>query len=233
MCKVEMNSLAQAHPTALYVDSCAGARFWWSCQMAQHTLLSLLWARLVRLQLASPFCFVYAPFVMVIPVFKTTLCYAWLTVLANILPPGTISAPGQYNIILCPAAVQRRIALAAPLIWPCNMIQICISIDNYTSTYECGYRSDLATIRTTFQPVQFIYSCRDAGDGLFIVKFKVRIHVNVFRNREALMYKYVVFSRRNKEVGHPYEYLYGAQYGSGTKNRALMIPQGRVVSGGK
>ena len=78
-----------------------------------------------------------------------------------------------------------------------------------------------------------VLALRDAGDGLFIVKFKVRILVDVFRNREALLYKYVVFSRRNKEVGHPYEYLYGASYGYGTKNRALKIPKDKVVAGGK
>ena len=68
------------------------------------------------------------------------------------------------------------------------------------------------------------------------MNFEVRIHADafVFRNREALLlYKYVVFSQQNKEVGHPYEYLYGASCGSGTKNRALRIPKVRVVSGGK
>ena len=67
---------------------------------------------------------------------------------------------------------------------------------------------------------------------MFIVKFKVWIQVDVFRNREALMYKYVVFSRRNKE-GNPYEYLHGASYGSGHKNRALKIPKDRIFCGGK
>ena len=57
--------------------------------------------------------------------------------------------------------------------------------------------------------------------------------MNVFRNVEALLYKYVVFSRRNKEVGHPYEYLYGAPYVSTPKNRALKIHKDKVVFGGK
>ena len=83
-----------------------------------------------------------------------------------------------------------------------------------------------------FSVQSYLHSCRDIGDGLFIVEFKVRILVNVFRKLKALLYKYVVFSQRNKEVGHPYEYLYGATYGNGTKNRALMFPQDRVVPGG-
>lgn len=65
------------------------------------------------------------------------------------------------------------------------------------------------------------------------MKFKVRIHADVFRNMEALLYKYVVFSRQSKKVGHFYEYLYGTQHGSDPKNRALKIPKDRVVFGGK
>ena len=62
------------------------------------------------------------------------------------------------------------------------------------------------------------------------MEFQVRIHLDVFKTREGvLLYKYVVFSRQNKEVGHPYEYLYGGDpYVSGIKRRALTIYKDRV-----
>ena len=91
-----------------------------------------------------------------------------------------------------------------------------------------GYQSDLPGVDLCI----IVFALRDAGGGLFIVKFKVRIQVDVCRNRDALLYKYVVFSQRNKE-GHPYEYLHGAPYGSGHKNRALKISKDKIFCGGK
>lgn len=65
------------------------------------------------------------------------------------------------------------------------------------------------------------------------MKFKVRIHLDVFKTREGvLLYKYVVFSCQNKELEHPYEYLYGDPYVSEIKQRALTIYKDRVPFGG-
>ena len=65
---------------------------------------------------------------------------------------------------------------------------------------------------------------RNAGDGLILVKFVAKMDVNVFRGRIGICYKYVVFSRRMEEVGHPFEYLYGAPYGDQFTNRMLKVP---------
>ena len=64
---------------------------------------------------------------------------------------------------------------------------------------------------------------RDTGDGLIVVKFVAKMDVNVFQSRNRILYKYVVFSRRMEEVGHPYEYLYGAPYGNHLTNRMLRV----------
>ena len=68
------------------------------------------------------------------------------------------------------------------------------------------------------------HAYRDTGDGLIVVKFIAKMNVNVFRGRIGILYKYVVFSRRMEEVGHPYEYLYGAPNGDHLTNRMLRVP---------
>ena len=55
--------------------------------------------------------------------------------------------------------------------------------------------------------------CRDAGEGLFVVKFVTKMDVDVFKGRKGLLYKYVVFSQQTKEPGHHFECLYGAPKG--------------------
>ena len=53
--------------------------------------------------------------------------------------------------------------------------------------------------------------------------------------RGGLSYKYVVFSKRMEEVGHPYEYLYGTPftYTSGDTNRVLKLPEEKIFPSGK
>ena len=79
------------------------------------------------------------------------------------------------------------------------------------------------------------YFNRDAGDGLSVVKFSVQAHVDLFGDKEGIFYKYVVFSQRMHEVGHPYEYLHGASRGGqgGFNNRALKIPKDKRIPGGQ
>ena len=74
--------------------------------------------------------------------------------------------------------------------------------------------------------------CRDAGNGYFVVTFVARMDVNVFKNRNGLLYKYVVFSRRMEETGHPHEYLYGAPSGNQFTNRMLKVPVNKCQPGG-
>ena len=63
--------------------------------------------------------------------------------------------------------------------------------------------------------------------------FDVKMHIDVFKKAEAIFYKYVVFSRRMQEVGHPFEYLHGAPFGGSHTNRALKVPKNKRVPGGR
>ena len=66
------------------------------------------------------------------------------------------------------------------------------------------------------------------------MKFTVQMHVDLFTGKEGIFYKYVVFSRRMEEVGHPYEYLHGAPYGDGGfTNRVLRVPKNKHIPGGQ
>ena len=77
------------------------------------------------------------------------------------------------------------------------------------------------------------YTFRDAGDGLFVVEFDVKMHTDVFKKAEAIFYKYVVFSCRMQEVGHPYEYLHRVPAGGSHTNRALKVPNNKRAPGGR
>ena len=77
-----------------------------------------------------------------------------------------------------------------------------------------------------------IISCRHGVDDLFIVNFPVTMHVDMLTSKRNIFYKYVVFSHRMEEVGHPHEYLHGAPHGDGHTNRVLRIPENKCVPGG-
>ena len=66
-----------------------------------------------------------------------------------------------------------------------------------------------------------------------MVTFVVPILVDLFAAEKGVFYKYVVFSRRMEEVGHPYEYLHGAPNVSGLTNRALKVPRNKCIPGGQ
>ena len=74
--------------------------------------------------------------------------------------------------------------------------------------------------------------CRHCVDDLFIVNFRVTMDVGVLTSLGNIFYKYIVFSRRMEEVGHPYEYLHGAPNGGGHTNRVLKIPKNKCVPQG-
>ena len=74
--------------------------------------------------------------------------------------------------------------------------------------------------------------CRHGVDDLFIVNFPVTMDVGVLTSLGNIFYKYVVFSPRMEEVGHPYEYLHGAPHGDGRTNRVLRIPKTKCVPQG-
>ena len=80
-----------------------------------------------------------------------------------------------------------------------------------------------------------MYACRDFGDGLSVVRFKVHIDVDVLKHSKGqIQYKYYVsvLSRDAKDARPPFEYLYGATQGSGHKNRVLKIHQDKIAPGG-
>ena len=68
---------------------------------------------------------------------------------------------------------------------------------------------------------------------MFVVKFVAKIDVNIFRDRDGLLYKYVVFSRWMEEVKNPHEILYGAPHGKQFANRMLKVPVKKCYPGGK
>ena len=74
-------------------------------------------------------------------------------------------------------------------------------------------------------------ACRHLADDQFLVMFTVKMHMDMLASKD-IFYKYVVFSRRMEEVGHPYEYLHGAPYGAGLTNRVFRIPRNKLVPGG-
>ena len=63
-----------------------------------------------------------------------------------------------------------------------------------------------------------------------MVEFVVPMQVDC---RDGIFYKYVVFSRRMEEVGHPYEYLHGAPHVNEHTNRALTVPKKKRTPGGQ
>ena len=73
---------------------------------------------------------------------------------------------------------------------------------------------------------------RDAGNGLFVVKMKTKLSVDYLKHKGTILYKYVVFSHQS-EVENPHEYLYGAPYGSGLTNRAIILPHSKHSPGGQ
>ena len=75
-------------------------------------------------------------------------------------------------------------------------------------------------------------TCRHLADEQILVEFTVKMHIDMLASKGNIFYKYVVFSRRMEEVGHPYEYLHGAPYGAGHTNRVLKVPQSKLVPGG-
>ena len=75
-------------------------------------------------------------------------------------------------------------------------------------------------------------ACRHLVDDQFLVMFTVKMHVDMLTSKRNIFYKYVVFSRRMEEVGHPHEHLHGAPYGTGFTNRVLKITQSNLVPGG-
>ena len=75
-------------------------------------------------------------------------------------------------------------------------------------------------------------ACRHLVDDQFLVIFTVKMHMDMVASKGNIFYKYVVFSHRMEEVGHPHEYLHGAPYGAGLTNRVLKIPQNKLTPGG-
>ena len=67
--------------------------------------------------------------------------------------------------------------------------------------------------------------------------FKVKADVDLLKAEMkysiGIPYKYVVFSKRMEEVGHPYEFLYRAPpYQSGETNRLLKIADSKIFPTG-
>ena len=81
-------------------------------------------------------------------------------------------------------------------------------------------------------------SCSDVDDDedLLLVEFDLKMHIDVFVRYKYIIYKYLVYSRREEEVKHPYEYLYGAEIEgvADTRfiNRALKIDEIKCFPGG-
>lgn len=63
------------------------------------------------------------------------------------------------------------------------------------------------------------------------MNFEIEMNLDVLMSGENILYKYIVFSRRMEEVGHPYEYLHGTRNGH-TNYRVLNIPRKKIVPGG-
>ena len=77
---------------------------------------------------------------------------------------------------------------------------------------------------------------RDAGDGLHVIIISFQVDYEFIRSNKCygIPYKYVVFSPKNQEVGHPYEHLYGAPpYDYPQNNRLLKVPEYKICPGGK
>ena len=67
---------------------------------------------------------------------------------------------------------------------------------------------------------------------MFVVKFVAKMDVSIFKYRDGILYKYVVFSRWTEEVGNPYEILYGAPRSNEYTNRMLKVPVKERYPGG-
>ena len=78
----------------------------------------------------------------------------------------------------------------------------------------------------------YILLPRDAGNGLFVVEMNTKLSVDYLKRKGTILYKYVVFSSQS-EVENPYEFLYGAPYGSGLTNRAIKLPYSKHSPGGQ
>ena len=67
----------------------------------------------------------------------------------------------------------------------------------------------------------------------FVVKADVDLLKVEMKHSIGIPYKYVVFSKRMEEVGHPYEYLYKAPpCQSGETNRLLKIADSKIFPTG-
>ena len=73
------------------------------------------------------------------------------------------------------------------------------------------------------------------NENCCIFKFAVSVDIDLLKSKmpyRGLSYKYVVFSKRMEEVGHPYEYLYGNNT-TGDTNRVLKLREEKIFSTGK
>ena len=68
----------------------------------------------------------------------------------------------------------------------------------------------------------------------FMVKADIDLLKMEMKHSIGIPYKYVVFSKRMEEVGHPYEYLYRAPpYQLGETNRLLKIAESKIFFSGR
>ena len=71
-----------------------------------------------------------------------------------------------------------------------------------------------------------LYLDRDAGNGLHIFRFDLKMNTDVLKGT-LVPYKYVIFSNRLAELNDPFELLYGVPktYSYETLNRCLRVPR--------
>ena len=79
----------------------------------------------------------------------------------------------------------------------------------------------------------YFYGYRDAGNGLHVIKFCFEVDYDFVKSKKypGIPYKYVVFSPKMEDLGHPYEYLYGAPKEHPKNNRLLKIQNEKIHSG--
>ena len=80
----------------------------------------------------------------------------------------------------------------------------------------------------------YFYAYRDAGEGLHVIKFSLEVDYEFIKSKiyPGIPYKYIVFSPKMEDLGHPYEYLYGSPEEHSKNNRLLKIPNENIHSGG-
>ena len=78
-----------------------------------------------------------------------------------------------------------------------------------------------------------LYFDRDAGKGLHIFRFDLKMNMTLLRDR-LMPYKYTIFADRLAELNDPYELLYEVPNTSENDilNRCLQVPRNKCHSGG-